>query len=215
MVAFVPGRITRSQTGSGSPGATMTSRTSGSIFSGIEIVEIADARQQRDGDDRLAARRISRCASAMASSAGRRAACGEKRDQAQRRPAGFLRDQVHAIREKAGVATKLVDEKAAHHVGVGRIEHRMRADEARDDAAAIDVADQHHRHIRPRAAKPILAMSPARRLISAGLPAPSTSTRSASLASSRKTIQHDGISCGLIVLIVSRLSVPPAICPAR
>ena len=45
-------------------------------------------------------------------------------------------------------------------------------------------------------AKPILAMSPARRLISAGLPAPSTRTRSACLGEPRERSEHRGSRLG-------------------
>ena len=72
---------------------------------------------------------------------------GEMRDQAERRPAGAPLDEPQAVGEQARVAAKLVDEKADDHRRILGGEHRLRADDLRDDAAAIDVADQHHRRI--------------------------------------------------------------------
>ena len=71
----------------------------------------------------------------------------------------------------------------------------MGADQLGDDPAAVDVADQRNRHV-GGLGEAHLAMSPGRRLISAGLPAPSTSTRSASAASRSNAASTAGSSDG-------------------
>ena len=60
-------------------------------------------------------------------------------------------------------------------------------------------------------ANPILAMSPARRLISAGLPAPSTRTISASRGEARKALQHRRQQRRLLVQIIRRPQRAPAL----
>ena len=72
---------------------------------------------------------------------------GKERDEPERVPAGLLRDERHRVGKQRGIAAKLVDDEAADQRGVGGIDHRLGADEARDHAAAVDVADQHHRHV--------------------------------------------------------------------
>ena len=42
---------------------------------------------------------------------------------------------------------KLLTMKPAIELRILGIEHRLGADQARDHAAAVDVADQHHRHV--------------------------------------------------------------------
>ena len=53
----------------------------------------------------------------------------------------------HAVVEQGRIAPEAVDDEAPDHRGVGFVEHRLRADEACDDAAPVDVADEHHRHV--------------------------------------------------------------------
>ena len=72
----------------------------------------------------------------------------EERHEAERAPSRALGDEAHAVVEQARVAAKLVDEEADDHVRVLRRDHRLRADELGDDAAAVDVADQHDRRLR-------------------------------------------------------------------
>ena len=56
-------------------------------------------------------------------------------------------DRGDAVVEQRGVAAKLVDDEAVDPRALVRLEHRVRADEAGDDAAAVDVAEQHHGHV--------------------------------------------------------------------
>jgi hypothetical protein len=71
---------------------------------------------------------------------------GKERDEAERIPAGFARDEHHRVGKQCGIAAKLVDDEAADQRGVGGIDHRFGAHKACDHAAPVDVADQHHRH---------------------------------------------------------------------
>ena len=71
----------------------------------------------------------------------------EERQQAERRPAGAARDVRHAVGEQRRIAAEAVDDEAHDHRRIGRIDHGLRADEAGDHAAAVDVAQQHDRHV--------------------------------------------------------------------
>ncbi len=73
---------------------------------------------------------------------------GEEGDKPERFPFRRCRDQRHAVGEQLGVAAELVDEEAADEGGVASIDHRLGADEACDDASTVNVADEHHRHVR-------------------------------------------------------------------
>ena len=72
---------------------------------------------------------------------------GEIRHQAERLPAGRLRDARHPRSKQVRIAAELVDDEAADQRRVVGRQHRLGADEARDHAAAVDVADQHDRHV--------------------------------------------------------------------
>jgi hypothetical protein len=72
---------------------------------------------------------------------------GEERQQAERRPAGAALDVLHAIGEQRGIAAEAIDDEADDHRGISRIDDGLRADDAGDHAAAVDVAQQHHRHV--------------------------------------------------------------------
>ncbi len=87
------------------------------------------------------------CSSASASSAGSRRASGKIRHQTKRLPSGQLRDTLHAGGEQRRVAAEFVDDEAADQRGILRRDHGLGADQARDHAAAVDIADQHDRHI--------------------------------------------------------------------
>ena len=54
---------------------------------------------------------------------------------------------LHAGGKQRRVAAKFVDDEAANQRRVFGREHRLGADQARDHAAAIDIADQHYRHV--------------------------------------------------------------------
>ena len=87
------------------------------------------------------------CSSASASSAGSSRASAKNGTRPSGCPAGRLRDALHAGGEQRGIAAKFVDDEAADQRRVLRREHGFGADQARDDAAAVDVADQHDRHV--------------------------------------------------------------------
>ena len=198
IVDLEPGRMTSAASpGSGSPGRTKTSSTSGSGLQRIEIVEIGDARQHRHGDLRAAAaparQPLERRAHPPPAVARR---LGSQGTTPKHAPAGAAFDRAHAVVEQRRIAAKLVDDEAAISARIFGIEHACVPTRLRDDAAAIDVADEHHRARPPPRAKPILAMSPARRLISAGLPAPSTMTRSHPSRGAAKLSSTAASSCG-------------------
>ena len=149
MVVFEPGRMTRSASpGSAVPGCTRTRSTVGFRLQRIEIVEIGDLRQDRHGDLELRAlaprlRMIER-----QRILGRQMPrVGKIRHEAERRPAGRRDDRLLARDEQARIAAKLVDDEARDQRRVVGIEHRLGADEARDHAAAVDVADDDDRHV--------------------------------------------------------------------
>ena len=149
MVALEPGRMTRSASpGSALPGRTRTSSTRRLGVERIEIVEIGDMRQQRNGD--LDARSVldgPRSVQRQRILSRQQPRLGEEGNEAERLPAGRRRDQRHAIGEQRRVAAELVDEEALDQRRVVGVDHRLGADQAGDHAAAVDVADQHHRHV--------------------------------------------------------------------
>ena len=78
---------------------------------------------------------------------GQPVSCGEMRNKAKGGPAGLVFDQLHRRVEEARVAAEFVDEEAADHGRVGRIDHRFRADDLGDHAAAVDIAQDDDRNI--------------------------------------------------------------------
>ena len=72
----------------------------------------------------------------------------KKRHQPQRRPAAFLRNQAHSALEQSRVAAKAVDDKALDLARVQLIQHGLGTDDLRNHPAAVNIADQHHRHAR-------------------------------------------------------------------
>ena len=90
--------------------------------------------------------------SASASSAGDQPGVGEERHQAERLPSRQLRDARHAVGKQRWIAAKLVDDEAADQRFVLGRDHGLGTDEARNDAAAIDIADRAP-PARPRAGK--------------------------------------------------------------
>ena len=107
----------------------------------IEIVEVGDARIDQHGDAQPAVgagdstvlqdHRVFRRQSMRV---------GEERHQAQRLPACAVGDERHAVVEQRRIAAEAIDDEADDHCGVGRIDHGLGADQARDHAAAVDVA---------------------------------------------------------------------------
>ena len=155
----------------------------------IEIVEIGDARQQRHGD------------------ADRRAvapALGPRQGRRRPRPAGRRASSNHGTTPRLRQAGALRDDRERRRRTGARSPRNLltmkplsSARSAGSSSArvptrlAIRRRGRCRRPARPArraaSAKPMLAMSPARRLISAGLPAPSTRTRSASPRAARSS----------------------------
>ena len=135
--------------GSARRAARRPADTPGSMPQRIEIVEIGDARQHRHGDRE---RR-------------RRASPRRARDRAHPRPAASAACGSHGTtpsdgqpvrsldrrerRRRTGAASprNLLMRKPRMRARSAGSQHRMRADEAGDHAAAVDVADQDHRHV--------------------------------------------------------------------
>jgi hypothetical protein len=99
------------------------------------------------------------------------------RQDAERRHARALLEHGEAGREQRRVAAELVDDEPAHERPLLGREQRHGAEERGEHAAAVDVADEEDGAPACRATR-MLTMSCSARLISAGLPAPSTTTTS-------------------------------------
>ena len=99
IVALLPGRITRSATGSGSPGRTNTSRTAGSMRSGSKSSKLA--MRASIGTAIVTAPSARALAIPKAERVFRRQArgVGKERQEAEGAPAGPLGDHRHAVRE--------------------------------------------------------------------------------------------------------------------
>ena len=114
---------------------------------GVEIVEIGDAREHRHGDaDRPVGRLV---AGHQAHRVLRRQAPGvrEPRHHAETLEPGAVLDHPEPAFEQAGIAAELVDDVPLDARAMFRGEKFHGADDARDHAAAVDVADQDHRQI--------------------------------------------------------------------
>ena len=199
MVAFEPGRMTRSA----SPGSAAARLHAHEVDRGlrierIEIVEIGDVRQDRDRDPHARRGFDGRAASsASASSAGSRRASAKNgtRPSACQPVARAIVAMPSA--NSAGSPRNLLTRKPRISAASCGVDHRLGADEARDHAAAVDVADQHDRHI-GRARKAHIGDVVRRRLTSEALPAPSTSTRSASALRRAKLSSTNGMRSGFM-----------------
>ena len=82
------------------------------------------------------------------SSAGSRAASGKWGHDAERRPGRGGLDRPQAFVEEMNISAHLVDNEAMNARAIIARQHDARADETRDHAAAVDVADEDHRHAR-------------------------------------------------------------------
>ena len=71
---------------------------------------------------------------------------GKKRHQTERLPSRQLRDARHAFGKERRITAEFVDDEAADQRRVLGRDHGLGADQARNDATAIDVADEHYRH---------------------------------------------------------------------
>ena len=147
MVDLLPGRMTISASaGIGSPGLTKTSLTPGSMPSGSRSSKLA--MRARTG---TAMTRVGRRTMRAIEIDGifRRQPCRlrQPRHDAERGPAREARDRRQALIEQSNVAAKLVDDEAVDPRQFVRLQNEMRAGEAGDDAAAIDVPEHHHGHV--------------------------------------------------------------------
>src|ERR1700730_18805936 len=94
----------------------------------IEIVEIGDARQDRNRDrDRPPARPWGAKPERILLRQSRRIRA--KTNKPKARPTGQLLDPSHAARKKNRIATKRVEEKPRDQFSVGRIEHGLGAND--------------------------------------------------------------------------------------
>ena len=78
---------------------------------------------------------------------GQQAGGGEIGHDAKARQSGALANHVERRVEEPDVAAELVDDVALEAAPLGDVEQRMGADQGGDDTAALDVADQDHRHV--------------------------------------------------------------------
>ena len=154
---------------------------------GIEVVEIGDMRQHGHGnmDCAICARDFSGRCNGTASSAGRRlAACSHGTTPSAGHPVCAATSFMPGV-EKRNSAAEFVDQKSADAGAIAGREHLV---------SPTRLAMTPPRSISPisttgtpkASAKPIFATSPWRRLVSAGLPAPSTSNSSQPSAMWRK-----------------------------
>eukprot|EP01136_Pigoraptor_vietnamica_P026946 Opistho-1_new@82592 len=111
----------------------------------VEVVEVRDARQDRAGDQDTPLRPFDRALQPHRILAGQPRGGGQPVHQPIAGPEAALLDLAIAVREQRRVAAELVDDEAADHRGVLGIDHRAGADHRCDHAAAVDIADQHHR----------------------------------------------------------------------
>ena len=71
----------------------------------------------------------------------------QPRHDTERTPSRVRFDRVDSRAEQLHFAAKLVDDEPTNALAIPRVEHRMRADQRRNHVAAIDVADEHDRHV--------------------------------------------------------------------
>ena len=192
MVAFEPGRMT--SVGVAGDAARRAARTPdrrparAAADRSRRSWRCADRRARRSVRCRLPRLVVGRPSASSAGSAMRR----RRRTARGRAPASRCARamSLHAVVEQRRVAAELVDDEARDHRRVGRIDHRLGADEAGDHAAAVDVADQHDRHVGRARKAHVGDVAGAQVDLRRRLPAPSTSTRSASAARLREALQH-------------------------
>ena len=132
------------------PGGTKTTSTCGSALSGSRSSKLA--MRESIGTATFSARLSpdARRSSTTESSEGNRAAAfSHGTTPKQRQPVNAL-DRLDAVIEQRDVAAELVDEIADDHAPVLFRQDQMGAGDRGDDAAAIDVADEDHRHVGAR-----------------------------------------------------------------
>ena len=116
----------------------------------IKIVEIGDPAQHRHGNPhRRAVSRLAGLALDIENIlGGKEARRREPGKDADSRPSSGALDNLYTLGEQCGIAAELVDQEPLDQRAVGGLEDGVGADEAGDDAAAVDVTHHHHRHIR-------------------------------------------------------------------
>ena len=181
IVDLLPGRMTISASaGIGSPGLTKTSLTPGSMPSGSRSSKLAMRARTGTAMIRVDEEPCARSRS-TASSAGSHAACGNHGTTPSE---GQPVKRVIAVRPCSNNPTSprnlLTMKPCIRAISSGSrtrcVPARLAITPPRSMSPSITTGTS------AAAANPMLAMSPARRLISAGLPAPSTRTISASRA---------------------------------
>ena len=71
----------------------------------------------------------------------------EEWDSAESVQPGALDDRLDAAVEQRDIAAELIDDEALAPVSLVRIQQLPGSDDAGDDPAAVDIAEQDHRHI--------------------------------------------------------------------
>ena len=112
-------------------------------FKRIKIVKIRDARQLQAGD---LSPRSSRLRNIQRVFGGQTPRLGEIGQNAKALPAGLGGDHLIAIVKQAGVAAKLVDDKAFDARFIVTVEHGFGAHHLGYHTAAINIAHQHNGH---------------------------------------------------------------------
>ena len=138
----------------------------------------------------------------------------QPRHHAERRPARAARDCGEALVEQPDIAAKLVDDEAVDARALVRLQHEMRADQARDDAAAVDIAEHHDRHIGGRGKSHIGDVAGAQ--VDLRRAAGAFDQDDIGVAGEmRKALQHRRQQRGLLLEIVLRAQRARSACPAR
>ena len=132
--------------GSARPGGTFSSATSGSARSGSRSSKLA-MRPSSGTAILIALGLAGRCASAARdteSSAGSREAAREEGHDAEARQVAAAGDDRETAVEEPDIAAELVDDIALEAAALALFEQHHRAQDAGDDAAPVDIADEHH-----------------------------------------------------------------------
>ena len=159
-VLFVPGRITRSAAELRGR-STKRSRTPGSCSSGSKSSKFAMRGRRTTAISIAPVRRRARPPGAEGRPPGARLPSGVEAervfvgrrrsvqvgDDAEHRAAGPLLEEAQPGLSSAAVAAEAVDQQAAHPRALVGLEQLQRADERREHAAAVDVADEQHRRV--------------------------------------------------------------------
>ena len=124
---------------------SMIRSTPGSSLSGSRSSKFAIRDRARTAD--LAAAGLARTGRAQARPRPEAHARVQTTAGRQSRASRCVGDRSITVIEQRGIAAELVDDEACDDCGIVGIEHALDADQLRDHAAAIDVADNDHRHV--------------------------------------------------------------------